>query len=139
MANIVSDRLLCAIGRAPGTDPAPDTYREGSHKDEICAQWEGDFSLALANVAFALEVARRKLVTRALLDVLGQTSTSQIPPLGKRQYLERRGLIRAEIIEKLGHWDVAPAGHELIRSSAIVATISEETVRAILARHGMAV
>lgn len=138
MANIVSDRLLCAIGRAPGTSPPPDTFREGSHKEQFRAEWDDDIPLALANVALALEIARRKIVTRVMLDVLLITSTAQIPPLAKRQHLEKRKLVCAEIVGGLGHWDVAPAGHELLRSSAIAAKIPEETIRAILARHGMA-
>lgn len=138
MANIVSDRLLSAIGRAPGTDPPPDTFREGSHREQFRAEWDGDIPLALANVALAIEIAQRRIVTRVMLDVLKATSTSQIPPLAKRHHLEKRKLVRGEIINELGHWDVAPAGHELLRTSAIVATIPGETIRAILARHGMA-
>ena len=138
MGRIVSDRLLSTIGRAPGTSPAPDQFSHKDQKELIRAKWEEEFLLAVANIALARDIARRALLTRVTLDLLAKTSVPQIPPLAKRNDLQRKDLIRGEIVGADGHWDVTPVGMDRLQTSALVASIPEEVVRAILKRHKMA-
>lgn len=119
---------LCHIGRPPGTAP-PETSSRGPTREANREDWEGDVLHALATVARARTLSGKPLPTAALLSVLNACSTKAVPPIGKRQWLQNRGLI---VPLGDGTWDVSETG--LTAATNAAPFLNDEAIRAILAR-----
>lgn len=130
-----SVRPLCRIGRPPGTSPAPEGDARGSSRARIRSSWDQDLPAALANLARAEEIAGGPLASRAALEILKRTSTTQVPELSKRGSLQSQGLFACVRSDDSGaRWSLTARGTERLRASGALPTLTSEAITAILAR-----